>query len=37
MAVEFYVCDGIDFKWMYVSDFEEEDDWSRLVYVLCIS
>lgn len=28
MAAEPHVCDGIDLKWMYASDSEEEDDWS---------
>lgn len=36
MAAEPHVCDGIDLKWMYASDSEEEDDWSRSVYALCI-
>ncbi|XP_048780115.2 potassium channel subfamily T member 2-like isoform X2 [Ostrea edulis] len=28
MAAEPHVCDGIDLKWMYASDSEEEDDWN---------
>ncbi|XP_062609511.1 potassium channel subfamily T member 2-like isoform X3 [Saccostrea cucullata] len=27
MAAEPHVCDGIDLKWMYASDSEDEDDW----------
>jgi hypothetical protein len=31
MAAEPHVCDGIDLKWMYASDTEEEEDWSGSV------